>query len=123
MKAPCAECGKVRRFATIGGVKLCRFCLQRALTELSGETERFEEFWAVVVRKDGKIPAKQAWRTLNLDAEADKIIRYFKAMRPGWQKKVTKGEREYIPHPATVLRQRRWEDGAVQQQQQRKTYL
>jgi len=122
MKAPCAECGKVRRFATVGGAKLCRFCLQRALTKLSGEAERFEEFWEVVVRKDGKIPAKQAWRTLNLDAEADKIIRYFKALRPDWQKKVTKGEREYIPHPATVLRQRRWEDEAAQQQQ-RKTYL
>jgi len=74
------------------------------------------------VRMDGKIPAKQAWRTLNLDAQADKIISHSKALRPDWQKKVTKGEREYIPHPATVLRQRRWEDEAAQQQQ-RKTYL
>ena len=123
MKAKCSECGNTRRCANLAGQPFCRFCLNRALKELAGTDSRFEEFWAWVVRKDGKVPARKAWMANNLDEEADTIIRYFKANRNDWQDKVAKGERAYIPHPATILNQRRWLDEGVEKPVTHRKYL
>ena len=121
--AECVGCGKRRKLSGIG---YCRTCLSRALRELDGTTERFEEFWSIVVRKDGKVPSKKLWARLGLDSQADQVIAYFQRNRKDWQEKVKAGEKNFIPMPATVLNQRRWEDevdSGGETKQKRKTFL
>lgn len=64
--------------------------------------EGFDEFWSAYPRKTAKKPATQAWGALN---KKDK-----KAAIVGLGTYEFSKEARYIPHPATWLRQRRWED-------------
>lgn len=67
----------------------------------------FESFWKVYPRKTAKAVAKKSWAKLNPDA--DTMIAIFKALE--WQKQSKQwAEDSIIPHPATWLNQRRWED-------------
>lgn len=64
--------------------------------------ESFARFWAVYARKEGKQAAAKAWTRLSDEdrAEAEKRAKSFCAAR----------DPAYLPHPATYLNGRRWED-------------
>lgn len=73
----------------------------------------FDRFWAAYPRKVGKPKAQTAFARLNateqdLDRMLAAIERHTRAY--GWNKKEVW---KYIPHPATWLNQRRWEDEIV----------
>lgn len=78
----------------------------------------FLEFWRAYPRKVGKGAAWRAWRTSRPDTDAVLAALKWQAASESWAKE---GGR-YIPHPATYLNQRRWEDepvGASQPAQQK----
>ena len=69
----------------------------------------FDEFWAAYPKKKAKEDARKAWAKLKPDEALGKAI--IKAVEDAkktkdWQKE--KGK--YIPHPATYLNGKRWED-------------
>lgn len=70
----------------------------------------FVEFWMEYPRKVSKQTALKAWRKLGVDdseALTDTIIADVQRRVTGeWKGK----DMQYIPHPATYLNQRRWED-------------
>jgi len=65
----------------------------------------FEEFWHMWPRREAKVAAMKAWKRLN---NRDRL----EAM--DGVKKFLGRERRFIPHPATYLNGRRWEDEVVQ---------
>jgi len=69
----------------------------------------FATFWSVYPRKIGKGSAEKAWKKIKQPAETLPSI--LSAL--SWQKETEQWRRnngQYIPHPATYLNQRRWED-------------
>lgn len=87
----------------------------QAKTQPDWEPERFKGFWAMYPRKAAKQLAIAAWDALQLSTKdinhmAKALQRQVKSEE--WQ------EPKYIPHPATYLRQRRWEDELPADQQQ-----
>lgn len=69
----------------------------------------FERFWTVYPRKVAKQNAEKAWNKLNPDETlAQQIITAVERFRldPQW----TKDNGQFIPHAATFLNGRRWED-------------
>lgn len=71
--------------------------------------ELFSRFWKLYPRKVGKDKAEKAWAKLKLTQTLyDTIIKALAAhsLTPGW----TKDNGQYIPHPATWLNGKRWED-------------
>jgi hypothetical protein len=72
----------------------------------------FQAFWAVYPRKVGKPEAFKAFRRAYVSAvllEAMIAALDWQAQQPAWQES---GGR-FIPHPATWINQRRWEDEPV----------
>ena len=70
---------------------------------------RFDDFWTVYPRKEGKQPARAKWKKMKLDQHADRIIDDVKrrcADAGQWKGK----DQQFIPLPATYLHQRRFED-------------
>ena len=93
---------------------------QSLLPEVEGEGEvevegekptpsltSFASFWAAYPRKEGKPAAERAWRKVK-DSEGAAVLTSLER----WKKTAqwTKDQGRYIPHPATFLNQRRWED-------------
>lgn len=76
----------------------------------NGESDRFfDAFWKLYPRKVGKTKARKAWDKLKPDHDLMHLMgsglrRQMNS--PQWQEE---GGR-FIPHPATWLNQRRWED-------------
>lgn len=69
----------------------------------------FNQFWSVFPKKVAKLEAQKAWKTLSPSEKlAEEICKDVvrKTTRPDWQKDNGK----FIPHPATYIRGRRWED-------------
>lgn len=69
----------------------------------------FDDFWEVYPRHTAKENARKAWEKLNPSAELqEKIVTAVKAyaVSPQWKK----DNGQFIPHPATFLNQKRWED-------------
>ncbi len=75
---------------------------ERARESKQRAEESFARFWAVYARKEGKQAAVKAWTRLTDEdrAEAEKRAKSFCAAR----------DPAYLPHPATYLNGRRWED-------------
>jgi hypothetical protein len=65
----------------------------------------FEEFWSLYPRHVGKQAALRAWRKLHPPLEAIRTALAWQREQPRWREDPT-----YIPHPATYLNGRRWED-------------
>ena len=71
--------------------------------------ERFERFWKVYPRKEGKGKAEESFGKYKPDdALTDTMIQAVQAYKKTEQWKRDGGQ--FIPHPATWLNQRRWED-------------
>lgn len=67
----------------------------------------FDEFWSEYPRKVGKGNAERAWGKIR-DQEST-LMAILSTL--AWQKKSDQWrESKFIPHPATYLNQRRWED-------------
>jgi len=69
----------------------------------SGHKESFEKFWSSYPRKVGKGAAEKSWIKALQSTEADTIIASLVAYK-------FSEDVNFIPHPATWLNQRRWED-------------
>ena len=80
--------------------------LQKTTTKENGQTA-FDQFWLAYPRKEKKQEARKAWQALKpcetLTAEIVKALTQHKRQEQ-WQ------TRKFIPHPATWLRARQWED-------------
>jgi hypothetical protein len=69
----------------------------------------FDKFWALYPRKSAKGDARKAWtQTSSLRPSIETILNALHAARAS--KQWTKDEGEFIPYPATWLRQERWDD-------------
>ena len=66
-------------------------------------TDRFNDFWTKYPRKVGKGAAEKSWIKALQSTEADTIIASLVAYK-------FSEDTNFIPHPATWLNQRRWED-------------
>ena len=74
-----------------------------------GLQERFDRFWKAYPRKVGKGAAEKKFAQIRPDAElTDKMIRAVEDAKRSAQWSRDGGQ--YIPHPATWLNQKRWED-------------
>lgn len=72
----------------------------------------FDTFWATYPKKKAKAKALDVWEKLNPTEELTKtIIAAVERQKqsPQWRK----DNGQYIPHPATWLNQRRWEDESL----------
>ena len=83
--------------------------LTKPIPPISPNGESFEIFWKEYPRKIAKQNALKAWLKLNPDSALAGVI--LDAVRrqknnPGW----LKDGGQFIPHPATWLNGRRWED-------------
>lgn len=78
------------------------------------DTQRFESFWSMYPNKKAKANARKAWNKLKVDGplytEIMKGLTLHKKSRD-W----IKDEGQFIPHPATWLNGRRWEDEVEQE--------
>ena len=70
---------------------------------------RFERFWAVYPRKAAKAAARRAFDRINPD---EALMEIMTTAIEKWKKteQWNDNDGQYIPHPATWLNQRRWED-------------
>ncbi len=69
-------------------------------------SDDFEEFWRAFPRKDGKREALKAWKKLSGSEKASATADVPRRMKANWAGR----ELDKIPHAATYLNQRRWED-------------
>jgi hypothetical protein len=77
--------------------------------ERTGKDQLFDQFWSIYPKKVAKGAAEKAWRKIRPDGQLAGAI--FAAVEkaksnPSWRK----DGGQFIPHPATWLNQRRWED-------------
>lgn len=84
----------------------------RALLDGSDTDEGWTAFWAVYPRKTAKPLALKAWRKLNPDQEMTAAILAAVTEQKTWPQ-WTKDAGTFVPHPATWLNQRRWEDEGI----------
>lgn len=77
-----------------------------ALIETPIPVSTFADFWALYPRKVSKAEAENAWTRATKRTPADAIVEGLRRQLPGFQSK----EAEFIPHAATWLNRRRWED-------------
>lgn len=68
--------------------------------------ECFETFWSAYPRKEGKQKARQAFDKVNVPVETLLAAIESQKKSPQW----TKDGGQFIPHPATWLNGKRWED-------------
>jgi hypothetical protein len=70
--------------------------------------EMFEWFWGEFPKKVGKPGARRAWMAVRPQNQAtiDAMTTGLDRWCPVWASK----NKEFTPHPATFLNQRRWED-------------
>ena len=67
--------------------------------------EKFNKFWSSYPRKVAKIVAERRWKNLS-KKDIDAIFKVYQEHLLRWRYK----DLQYVPHPATWLNQRRWED-------------
>ncbi|GAB0076995.1 helix-turn-helix domain-containing protein [Pseudomonas syringae] len=78
----------------------------------TGTVKGFDQFWKMYPRKLGKDKASKAWQKLQMtEALYDLIVSALAkhVATPGW----TKDNGQFIPHAATWLNGKRWEDEVV----------
>jgi len=83
---------------------------------------RFEEFWTIYPRKEGKGAARKAWlKAIGIIKRTqDDPERYLKEMTQRYRAHVdarSSRDRKFIPHAATWLNQERWTDDFLLRQE------
>lgn len=82
--------------------------------------DSFAAFWQLFPRKVAKLAAQKAWKRLSPDAAlVEQIMAGLRAQWGVFTRKIKEGNGGYVPHPATWLNQRRWEDEAAPVQRPR----
>lgn len=81
---------------------------KRASSKTELLPEGFVEFWDAYPRKIGKADAAKAWKAAKINGRLPDILAAIKThcQSEQWQK----GGGQYIPYPATWIRQERWHD-------------
>lgn len=69
--------------------------------------DSFDAFWQLYPRRVAKVEAQRAWARLN-GADRAEVLKRLPLFVDDWATKGT--EPQFIPHAATFLRGRRWED-------------
>tara|TARA_R100000700_G_C3174521_1_gene149186 strand:- start:298 stop:918 length:621 start_codon:yes stop_codon:yes gene_type:complete len=83
---------------------------------------KFEEFWVLYPRKEGKASAKKAWvKAIGvIKKTSDDPERYLKEMTQRYRNHVdsrSSRDRKFVPHAATWLNGERWTDDFLQRQE------
>lgn len=73
----------------------------------SRSMDGFEEFWELYPRKVGKGAAEKAWVAMKC---ATRILKITTTVKLSKQSEDWKGPKKYIPHPATWINRKGWED-------------
>ncbi len=86
---------------------------------LKGECDGFDLFWSEYPNKQAKIAAKRAWLKIKPDERADVMQGIAR-----WKQSESwlKDDGQFIPHPATFLNQRRFEDSPKPKALKKKIY-
>lgn len=80
----------------------------------SSSDDVFSQFWKIYPRKEGKGDAEKAWKKIKKPSETFFAIE----SALSWQvpsEQWTKDNGKFIPHPASYLNKRRWEDEPLNQ--------
>lgn len=85
---------------------------------LSSKPDTFLPFWTKYPRKENKPAARRAWLRLNPLDQASAISRVLVLNQQGWG-----CEDKFIPHPASWLNGRRWEDEIRAAPARREVYI
>ncbi len=86
---------------------------------LKGECDGFDLFWSEYPNKQAKLAAKRAWLKIKPDERADVMSGVVRWKRSeSW----LKDDGQFIPHPATFLNQRRFEDSPKPKALKKKIY-
>ena len=88
-------------------------------TEKNNILTDFDTFWKAYPRKEGKRPAQKSWKSLNPSKELVKSILEDLELR---KKSEQWEDKKFIPHPATYLNQKRWEDEDKHAERKKKEY-
>lgn len=82
---------------------------ENSLTRVKEKSHGFDTFWAAYPRHTGKQAAQKAFERLNPD---DDLLNIMLSSISAWKNsdQWTKDGGQFIPHPATWLNGRRWED-------------
>ena len=78
-----------------------------------GKEKKFDLFWESYPKKQGKSVARKVWMSLELTDDLYKEIINSLTSQKKWSKWV-RNEGQFIPMPATWLRQERWEDESLE---------
>ncbi len=82
------------------------------VANIPANVQWFDAFWAAYPRKVAKASALKAWKkACTGEAIKDEIMRVLKEQLPALYERSGK-DRQFIPHAATWLNGRRWEDEA-----------
>ena len=116
-KFPAPDCGHPQTSADIGGQARTSAPVvgnrSRESRVVVGNRESdhaaFSRWWAAYPRKVGKADALKAWLKLKPDPAVQTTILEAVARQRTWPQWVKNGG-QFIPHPATWLNGRRWED-------------
>ena len=77
----------------------------KPITNINIYNDQFEAFWKVYPKKTAKENAKKVW--LRIKPNDDLIVKITKAVK---DQKLSEREQQFIPHAATWLNNKRWED-------------
>jgi hypothetical protein len=116
----CRPCNRKKRVRSTNYADAEQDATQiRSLEKRREETEKsalaFDEFWQAYPRKVAKPDALKAWKSLSLqNGSFEKLMAGLEVAKASEQWAAERGR--FIPHPATWLRKRRWEDEVAPQQ-------
>ena len=77
----------------------------KPITNINIYNDQFDEFWKIYPKKVSKESAKKAW--LKIKPNDDLVAKITKAVK---DQKLSEREQQFIPHAATWLSAKRWED-------------
>jgi len=74
--------------------------------------DRFDEFWSLYPRLEGKGAAQKAWKSASKKADPDRILAGLQRQLP-WFAAQLKAEGDFRPHASTWLNGERWGDAPI----------
>jgi uncharacterized protein YdaU (DUF1376 family) len=77
----------------------------KPITNINIYNDQFESFWKIYPKKVSKENAKKAW--IKIKPNDELIAKIIKSVR---DQKLSEREQQFIPHAATWLNNKRWED-------------
>ena len=120
MQADASKCMQVQANAHVIDTRESIIDNRESIHDQVCAPDGFDAFWEVYPRKVSKAAAAKAWKAGKLGSITDGIVADVqKRIATEWKG----AEMQYIPHPATYLNQRRWEDETPPQERHNRTSL